>query len=47
MLQDARGHQLMYLEDFTDGGDDDYLERHTVGVSNDNPLELLMDRACG
>ena len=45
MLQDARGHQLMYLEDFTDGEDDDYLERHTVGVSNDNPLELLMDQS--
>ncbi|MCB1898164.1 RNA polymerase sigma factor FliA [Cognatazoarcus halotolerans] len=44
MLQDARGHQLMYLEDFTDSEDDDYLERHTVGISTDNPLELLMDQ---
>jgi RNA polymerase sigma factor for flagellar operon FliA len=27
MLQEARGHQLVYFEDF-DGDDDDYLDRH-------------------
>ena len=28
MLQDARGHQLVYLEDFNREDDDDYLDRH-------------------
>ena len=27
MLQDARGHQLIYLEDLSGEGDDDFLER--------------------
>lgn len=28
MLQEARGHQLVYYEDFQQDGDDDFLERH-------------------
>ncbi|MDR1424239.1 MAG: RNA polymerase sigma factor FliA [Azoarcus sp.] len=42
MLQDARGHQLVYFEDFNteDGGD--FLERH-LGQPEANPLELLED----
>ncbi len=42
MLQDARGHQLVYLEDFGGAGDDDFLERH-LGDESANPLDLLED----
>lgn len=42
MLQDARGHQLVYFEDFTDGEGEDYLDRH-LGAHESNPLELLED----
>jgi RNA polymerase sigma factor for flagellar operon FliA len=42
MLQDARGHQLVYLEDFTSEDGEDFLERH-LGQSEANPLELLED----
>ncbi|MFN3397000.1 MAG: RNA polymerase sigma factor FliA [Sulfurimicrobium sp.] len=30
MLQDARGHQLVYYEDFQAEGEDDFLERHVA-----------------
>jgi RNA polymerase sigma factor FliA len=40
MLQEARGYQLVYFEDFGDEEEDDYLERHIVGENND-PLKLL------
>jgi len=42
MLQDARGHQLVYLEDFNRDDDDDYLERH-FAQEDSNPLDLLED----
>src|SRR5574337_1292398 len=42
MLQEARGYQLVYFEDFADEGDEDYLDRHFVGNEAD-PLEILMD----
>jgi RNA polymerase sigma factor for flagellar operon FliA len=42
MLQDARGHQLVYLEDFGDGEGEDYLERH-FGQPEANPLAILED----
>ncbi len=42
MLQEARGHQLVYFEDFTDGEGEDYLERH-LGEHESNPLELIED----
>jgi RNA polymerase sigma factor FliA len=42
MLQDARGHQLVYFEDFTDGEGEDYFERH-LGEHESNPLDLLED----
>ena len=42
MLHDARGHQLVYLEDFSRDGDDDYLERHLVHQGAD-PLDMLED----
>ena len=44
MLQEARGYQLVYFEDFTASDDDDYLERHAVGNAQDNPLDMLMDQ---
>jgi RNA polymerase sigma factor for flagellar operon FliA len=40
MLQDARGYQLVYFEDFTDGEGVDYFERH-LGGHESNPLDLL------
>jgi RNA polymerase sigma factor for flagellar operon FliA len=43
MLQDARGHQLVYFEDFTEGSDDDFLERHAAGHEGD-PLDALLDQ---
>ena len=43
MLQEARGHQLLYLEDFGGEGDEDYLERH-VPSSDADPLASLMDK---
>lgn len=44
LLQDARGHQLVYLEDLgdDDGDSDEYLERHLVS-GQPNPLEALLD----
>lgn len=39
LLQDARGHQLVYLEDMS-GDDEDYLDRHAAGVSLD-PLAII------
>ncbi|MBU0601801.1 MAG: RNA polymerase sigma factor FliA [Gammaproteobacteria bacterium] len=44
MLQEARGYQLVYFEDFTDGDDDDYLDRHSVGTADLDPLERLLDK---
>ena len=40
MLQDARGYQLVYFEDFTDGEGEDYFERH-LGQHESNPADLL------
>jgi RNA polymerase sigma factor for flagellar operon FliA len=42
MLQDARGHQLIYFDDFTSEGGEDYLERH-LGQTDADPLALLED----
>lgn len=39
LLQEARGHQLVYLEDLT-LEDEDYFDRHASGPSQD-PLSLL------
>jgi RNA polymerase sigma factor FliA len=43
LLQEARGHQLIYLEDLSGGQDEDYLERNLAGQSPD-PLALLEDQ---
>ncbi|MEP6655800.1 MAG: RNA polymerase sigma factor FliA [Betaproteobacteria bacterium] len=40
VLQNARGYELVHLEDFGRDGDDDYLERHCPDVRAD-PLQLL------
>ena len=39
-LQDARGHQLFYFEDFVEAGEEDFLERHFVDDGS-NPLQVL------
>jgi RNA polymerase sigma factor for flagellar operon FliA len=42
MLQDARGHQLIYFDDFTSEDGEDFLERH-FGQTDTEPLALLED----
>lgn len=42
MLQEARGYQLVYFEDFSEGEEEDFLERHVV-VEGGDPLSILMD----
>lgn len=42
MLQDARGHQLIYFEDMVDNDGDDFLERHFTDDAAD-PANLLED----
>ena len=42
-LGDARGHQLLYFEDFTGEGDEDFLERHFTDNESD-PLNLLEEK---
>jgi len=42
-LQDARGHQIVYYEDFSGTDDEDFLERHLTDNDAD-PLSILEDR---
>ena len=42
LLQDARGHQLIYLEDLTGGDDENYLDRNPAGPVVD-PWAALED----
>lgn len=42
MLLDARGAQIVHYEDFSEDGDDDFLERNCAGSSSD-PLSSLLD----
>jgi len=42
MLQDGRGAQLLYYEDFHGDGDEDFFERFEFSADS-NPLELLQD----
>lgn len=42
-LQDARGHQLVYLEDFAGEGDEDFLDRHLPSAEGD-PADLFAER---
>ena len=39
LLQEARGHQIVYIEDLA-GGSEDYLEHHAAGTAPD-PLAIL------
>ena len=43
MLQEARGYQLVYFEDFTDGDEEDFLERNFAGNEAD-PLDHLLNK---
>jgi RNA polymerase sigma factor for flagellar operon FliA len=43
MLQEARGYQLVYFEDFTDGEEEDFLERNCAGPEAE-PLEHLLNK---
>ncbi|QSI78739.1 MULTISPECIES: RNA polymerase sigma factor FliA [Niveibacterium] len=43
MLQEARGYQLVYFEDFSDEEEEDFLERHVAGNEAD-PLDMLEDK---
>lgn len=43
MLQDARGHQLVYFEDLAGDGDEDFLERHFADDDAD-PARMLEDQ---
>ena len=42
-LQEARGHQLVYFEDISGDGDEDFLERHLTDNDAD-PAAILEDR---
>lgn len=42
LLLEARGHQLVYLEDMAEGSGDEYLERHAIDTAPD-PLKILED----
>ena len=42
LLQDARGYQLLHLEDFSNDDEDGYLERHCPDERN-NPFERCKD----
>lgn len=44
LLQDARGHQLIYIEDLTGDEDENYLDRNYAGTSPD-PLAALEDQS--
>lgn len=43
LLQDARGHQLIYLDDLSDDQDESYLDRNCAGPALADPLALLED----
>ena len=43
-LQDARGHQLVYFDDFAGEGDEDFLERHFTDNAAD-PVNILEERS--
>ncbi|MES2771837.1 MAG: RNA polymerase sigma factor FliA [Pseudomonadota bacterium] len=44
MLQDARGHQLLYFDDMASSDGEDFLEYHQVSETND-PVQLLAEQA--
>jgi RNA polymerase sigma factor for flagellar operon FliA len=42
MLQEARGHQLVYYEDYSDGDEEHFLDRH-AGHAHPSPLDGLVE----
>jgi RNA polymerase sigma factor FliA len=42
MLQEGRGHQLVYYEDYSEGDDEHFLDRHAT-VAHEGPLEHLLE----
>jgi len=44
ILQEARGHQLVYFEDFVEDGDEDFLDRHFTDDDSD-PARLFEDQS--
>jgi RNA polymerase sigma factor FliA len=44
LLLEARGHQILYFEDFAEEGDEDFLSRHFVD-DEANPATMLEERA--
>jgi RNA polymerase sigma factor for flagellar operon FliA len=42
MLQDGKGHQLLYYEDFHDTEDSDFFDHYFADVQS-NPLKILQD----
>ena len=43
MLQDARGYQLVYYEDFKGTDDEPFLDRHCTADAKTDPLQALLD----
>jgi RNA polymerase sigma factor for flagellar operon FliA len=43
LLQEARGHRILYLDDFTDEEGEDFLARN-LGSSDDDPIVRLEDK---
>ena len=44
MLQEARGHQLVYYEDYSQGDDGHFFDRH-AGHAHPSPLENLVEES--
>jgi RNA polymerase sigma factor for flagellar operon FliA len=44
LLQEARGHQMLYLDDFVGEEGEDFLARH-LGSSEDDPIVRLEDKS--
>lgn len=44
LLQDARGHQVLYFEDFVDEDDEDFLSRHFTDDEAD-PAKMLAEQS--
>lgn len=40
VMQDARGHQILYFEDFSEEAGEDFLERHFTDVEGDPLLQI-------
>lgn len=45
ILYEARGYQLVHIEDFGDDEDGDYLDRHLPAAADADPLAALLDKS--